>query len=141
MQEWMFYPLSTFSAIIIAHIIKEIIYIWKHKTFSLHTLFFETGGMPSAHSAGIIALTTTLFYLEGISEPTFWIGVFFSAVVLRDAFGVRRAVGEQAQLLNILSKQLKLEEKVHLVLGHTPLQVTMGALLGFGVSNFWLWFL
>lgn len=129
-MHWSYLPISAGISIGIAHLIKEAIYIWKHKKFSWHTLLAETGGMPSSHSAGTAALTTAIGLTEGITTSVFWLAFMLTAVTARDSFGVRRNVGDQANLLNKLLSKLNFEKKVNLVLGHTPLQVGLGLVLG-----------
>jgi len=115
-----------------AQAFKLIITIVKHRSFSIHDLFV-TGGMPSSHSAFMIALTTIFFLEEGVSS-SFTICLILSIMILRDAYGVRRAVGEEGKAIEKLFGIHKLKSKFHYVLGHTPLQVFVGALLGFVVA-------
>ena len=78
------------------------------------------GGMPSSHSAVVTSIATMIGKTQGINSPIFALAVMFAFVVMYDAAGVRRAAGKQAKLLN------KLVE----VLGHTPMQVIVGAAIG-----------
>jgi hypothetical protein len=98
-------------------------------------------GMPSGHSAMVTALTTIVWLEEGAKSPLFAICVVLSIVVIRDALGIRRYLGQHGHILNILVKDLKedslLDESYpHLLekIGHTPEQVLAGILLGFFVS-------
>ena len=93
------------------------------------------GGMPSSHSAVAISLTTMIGKQEGINSPIFALAAVFSFVVMYDAAGVRRAAGKQAKLLNKLVEtpglsNIQVQEKLVEVLGHTPIQVFVGALIG-----------
>lgn len=93
------------------------------------------GGMPSSHSAVVTSLATLIGKYEGIQTPIFAMSVVFSFIVMYDAAGVRRAAGKQASLLNkIISTpgltSLQVQEKLVEVLGHTPIQVVVGAVLG-----------
>lgn len=93
------------------------------------------GGMPSSHSAIVMSLTTMLGKYEGVNSPIFAISLIFSLIVMYDACGVRRAAGKQAQLLNKIIETpgltgVQVSEKLIEVLGHTPIQVLVGALLG-----------
>ena len=93
------------------------------------------GGMPSSHSAIVMVLTTMIAKQYGINSPIFAMSVIFSAVVMYDAAGVRRAAGKQAKLLNkIVSTpgltNIQMQEKLVEVLGHTPIQVIVGATIG-----------
>ncbi len=96
--------------------------------------FVETGGMPSSHSAVVASLMTAIGLSEGLSSPLFAVSFVFSFIVMYDAAGVRLAAGKQAKILNQLinSKQVKIDtnEKLKELLGHTPIQVFVGALYG-----------
>lgn len=98
--------------------------------------FYKSGNMPSSHTAIVTSLMVVLLLLSGVASPEFGIGAVFSLIVIYDALNVRRAVGEQggvlARLLEI-SRTPKSEReviKVREVLGHTPLEVMAGALIG-----------
>jgi hypothetical protein len=98
-------------------------------------------GMPSGHTAMVISLSTILGLELGINSPLFAISLILAIIVIRDALGIRRYLGEHGKALNVLVKDLKeddfLDEKYPRQLeriGHTPLQVFFGALLGFFVS-------
>lgn len=93
------------------------------------------GGMPSSHSAVVTVLATLIGKQEGIQSPLFALAVVFAFIVMYDAAGVRRAAGKQASLLNkIISTPglttLQVQEKLVEVLGHTPIQVIVGAIIG-----------
>lgn len=93
------------------------------------------GGMPSSHSAIVTVLATLIGKYQGIDTPLFAVSVIFAFVVMYDAAGVRRAAGKQATLLNKLVETpgltgIQVSEKLVEVLGHTPFQVFVGALLG-----------
>jgi acid phosphatase family membrane protein YuiD len=99
------------------------------------TRLVGTGGMPSAHSASVTALSTAVGIGEGWQSPLFGVTAFFSLVVMYDATGIRRAAGKQARLLNRMLEELKdyhrLEgERLIELLGHTPLEVVVGATYG-----------
>ncbi|MBD5151662.1 MAG: divergent PAP2 family protein [Oscillibacter sp.] len=102
--------------------------------------FVSSGGMPSSHSALVVAATTAIGKLYGIQSPDFALAVIVSAVVMYDACNVRRSAGDTAKLVNqILAHVEKLTaedfaDDLREVMGHTPLQVLMGALLGLGVG-------
>ena len=93
------------------------------------------GGMPSSHTAVVVALSTMVAREYGVSSPIFAISAVFSAVVMYDAAGVRRAAGKQAKMLNKIAEtpgltQIEMQEKLVEVLGHTPMQVIVGAIIG-----------
>jgi uncharacterized protein len=94
------------------------------------------GGMPSSHSALVVSLTTIIGRLEGVQSPLFAVCLIFSSVVMYDATGVRRAAGQQAMILNRLIDDLFIahqgirQQRLRELLGHTPIEVIAGALLG-----------
>ncbi|MBI5835951.1 MAG: divergent PAP2 family protein [Candidatus Eisenbacteria bacterium] len=103
----------------------------------------ETGGMPSSHSAGVAALSTAVGLREGFGSVIFAVTVYFSLIVMYDAAGLRRAAGRHAMLLNRLIDSHYRHDK-HLVemrllelLGHTPFEVLVGALLGVAFTLCW----
>jgi len=91
--------------------------------------------MPSSHSAVVTALSTMIAREYGINSPIFGITFVFSAIVMYDAAGIRRAAGKQAELLNKIMEtpgltSMQMSEKLVEVLGHTPTQVFVGAAIG-----------
>ena len=99
----------------------------------------QAGGMPSSHSAVVVSLTTMIGKNEGITSPLFGIALIFSFIVMYDAAGVRRAAGKQAKLLNKIVETpgltgVEVSERLVEVLGHTPVQVFVGAFIGFLVG-------
>ena len=97
------------------------------------------GGMPSSHSAVVATLTTLIGQEYGVESGIFAMSCVFSAIVMYDAAGVRRAAGKQATLLNKLVENatnsgIVVSEKLVEVLGHTPLQVIVGATIGICVG-------
>ena len=102
--------------------------------------FVSSGGMPSSHSALVMACTAAIGKLYGTQGPLFALSVILSAIVMYDACNVRRSAGDTARLVNqILAHVERLTaedfaEDLREVMGHTPLQVLMGALLGFGIG-------
>lgn len=102
---------------------------------------FGTGGMPSSHSAFVMALAVSTGVLYGGRSPIFALAAGFALVVMYDACNVRRAAGEHAKQINQVWEELREElksvpamEVLKESLGHTPLQVVVGALLGSGVG-------
>ena len=93
------------------------------------------GGMPSSHSAIVVSLATMIGKYEGVDTPIFALSLIMAFVVMYDACGVRRAAGKQAALLNKIIETpgltgFQVSERLVEVLGHTPVQVFVGALLG-----------
>lgn len=106
----------------------------KSKKFNFKRLM-QAGGMPSSHSGVVISLTTMIGKNVGINSPLFAIALIFSFIVMYDAAGVRRAAGKQAKLLNKIVEtpgltSLQVSERLVEVLGHTPVQVIVGAAIG-----------
>ena len=123
------------SAVILAQILKFFVHlIWKRK-IDLR-LFTTTGGMPSSHSAGVIGLSTTVGLICGFSSIEFAMAIGYALVVMYDAAGVRRAAGKQAACLNKIIMDIYKQElkeaggKLKELLGHTPMQVLVGAIFG-----------
>ena len=126
-----------FIAWVVAQGIKMLIEIFKGEA-DLRYLY-ASGGMPSAHSAVVTALAGYTFYHQGIDSPLFGVTAVFAAIVMYDSFGVRRSAGEQARTLNKLISEMshngdlrKPDDYIQLgeILGHQPLEVIVGALLG-----------
>lgn len=97
------------------------------------------GGMPSSHSAVVVCLAVLVGKSEGFNSPMFAIALIFSLVVMYDAAGIRRAAGKQATLLNKIIETpgltgVQVSERLVEVLGHTPIQVIVGAIIGFIVG-------
>lgn len=106
----------------------------KSKKFNFKRLM-QAGGMPSSHSGVVISLTTMIGKNVGINSPLFAVALIFSFIVMYDAAGVRRAAGKQAKLLNKIVEtpgltSLQVSERLVEILGHTPVQVIVGAAIG-----------
>jgi len=106
----------------------------------------RTGGMPSAHSAAVCALATSLGKELGFGHPIFALGVIFALINMFDAQTWRRSIGVQASILNrmiddVYHKKKVQEDRLKELIGHTPIEVFVGALIGIGVSlvfyNYW----
>jgi acid phosphatase family membrane protein YuiD len=122
----------------IAQAAKVILTSWRQRRLNLRVLA-ETGGMPSSHAAIVMGMTTAVGKYAGVSSAAFAIALIFSFVVMYDAAGLRRAAGRQAAILNRLVEDLvhrrgMQEQKLRELLGHTPVEVVVGALLGIGVG-------
>lgn len=96
---------------------------------------WSTGGMPSSHSALVTALAVSVGMHAGFGSTTFAVSVVLAMVVMYDAAGIRQAAGKQAQKINRIVEELLAghplnEEQLRELLGHTPLQVTVGGLIG-----------
>ena len=130
--------ISSLTAWAAAQLLKTIIYAIAHRELDLERLFGD-GGMPSGHSATVTALSVTAGIEYGLDSAPFAIAAILAIVVMHDAMGVRLEAGKHAKALNELmdlvsSKDLTPDDKLKELLGHTPLQVCFGALLGLIVA-------
>ena len=122
------------GAAILAQLLKFIGHFFKTKKFDFEVLA-TTGGMPSAHTAGVIALSTTVGFIYGFDDPIFAIALGYALVVMYDAAGLRRSTGKIAACLNkicdeVYSQGQMQPERLKELLGHTPVEVFGGAILG-----------
>lgn len=132
------YLLAPLVAWTIAQATKVIYTSVRQRRLNLRVLA-ETGGMPSSHSAIVMGLAASVGKYSGVSSAAFAIALIFSLVVMYDAAGVRRAAGRQAEILNRLVEDLVhmrgvQEQKLRELLGHTPVEVLVGAVLGVAVG-------
>ena len=126
---------------LIAQILKTLIHTFFTKEFDPEHLV-GSGGMPSSHSATVVALSTATYFEYGAASFEFAIASILAIIVMYDARGVRRETGIQAELLNDILKifedmgrsEISAHDKLKEFIGHTPLQVLMGALLGFAIA-------
>lgn len=118
-----------------AQLLKTIINLSLTKEFHAERLV-GSGGMPSSHSATVCALTVSAGMLYGCESAEFAISFILAVIVMYDAMGVRRETGKQAKLLNLMVRTFQHEHKelpeelLKEYIGHTPLQVFAGAILG-----------
>ncbi len=125
---------TTFMGWFVAQTIKVIKGVVSEKRFNFKW-FVGTGGMPSSHAAGATALATSIGIQEGTGAAIFAIAAMFALVVISDAQGVRRATGQQAEILNkiledIYWKKKIQEDRLKELIGHTPVQVIAGLIVG-----------
>ena len=120
-----------------AQILKTLIYAIVNHTLDFRRLFGD-GGMPSAHSATVTSIAISCGLVCGFDSPLFALALIFAFIVMHDAMGVRLETGKQAKVLNDLIQMLydntPPEEKLKEFVGHTPLQVVSGFVLGLVVS-------
>ena len=132
---------SAITANIIAQAYKFITYLFIHKQLNFKRLF-QTGGMPSSHSSFMMAMTTNTGLISGFTSVDFAIALTMALVVMYDAAGLRRAVGKQASVLNQILAEIFSEhpnlssQKFKELLGHTPIEVFAGAILGIIIAIF-----
>ncbi len=103
------------------------------------SMFFSSSGMPSSHTSVIMSATSTIGLLQGFDTPIFALAMIFSAIVMYDAAGVRYETGKQATIINFLMEEIREHKEFHVeklkeLIGHRPIEVLMGALLGIAVA-------
>jgi uncharacterized protein len=126
--------MAAFIAWAIAQVSKTVYELFRQKKLMISRLV-SAGGMPSSHSALVTGLATATGRLEGVGSAAFAISVVLASIVMYDAAGVRRAVSLQARILNqILDEVFQghpiAEQRLRELIGHTPIQVLVGGLLG-----------
>ncbi|MDQ3810360.1 MAG: divergent PAP2 family protein [Chloroflexota bacterium] len=119
---------------VVAQFSKPLIHFVNTRRLDLR-YFVSPGGMPSSHASVVVALATRIGIDTGLSSVQFALAVVFAAVVMYDAAGVRRAVSLQARVLNrMLAEMIEAqhfnEQRLRELIGHTPFEVFVGALLG-----------
>lgn len=131
--------ITPFVALLIAQISKSFVRTNNTK-LTLKSLFVYSG-MPSGHSALIVSMAAIVGLELGLGNPLFAVSLIIATIVIRDALGIRRYLGEHGRTLNILVNDLRndqvLEEEYPRLLekiGHTPLQVLVGSVIGLAVS-------
>ena len=130
--------IAAFLAWAIAQVSKTILELIRERKLMLGRLV-SSGGMPSSHSALVSSLAAATGRVEGIHSTAFAIAVVLASIVMYDAAGVRRAVSIQARILNQMIDEIftghpMAEKRLRELIGHTPVQVLVGALLGIGVG-------
>ena len=122
---------------VLAQGIKYILELHKDKSAKFRRVITESGGMPSSHSAVVMAVSTFIGFTEGVYSAIFGLSVIFSAIVIYDSMKVRYSNGKQAETINKIIDAQKLEiSKVRVVKGHTPLEVAAGMALGILIGYF-----
>jgi acid phosphatase family membrane protein YuiD len=125
----------------ISQVIKTFFYLVSEKQVNVARLF-DTGGMPSSHCAAVMALVTVLAYKTGMTNPLFAVALIFGAIVVYDATNLRRAAGDQAQLLNrvipdLLSGKFVKQfdyKALREMLGHSWQEALVGCGVGFLIA-------
>lgn len=130
--------ITTIFAWIVAQTIKVTIGVVHQKRFDFRW-FVGTGGMPSSHSSGAACLSTAIGFEYGFNSVYFALAASFAIVVMFDAQGVRRAAGRQAHILNKIMEDIYWqgripESRLRELVGHTPIEVIVGALLGISIA-------
>jgi len=127
----------------VAQLMKVIVVLIQKKQLDLRYLVIS-GGMPSAHSALVSALATSVALVQGVASVAFGISAILALIVMYDAAGLRQSVGQQSVILNRIIRELRVrrprtewERDLREFIGHTQFQVIVGGVLGVGVA--WLW--
>ena len=118
----------------IAQAIKITVDIIRTRELKL-SLLFSSGGMPSSHSSFVSAAATVIGLQSGFYSDNFAVAVVIALVVMHDAAGVRRAAGTHAMIINTIIKNVEnsgvvIDKKLKELLGHSPIEVATGAILG-----------
>ncbi|WP_318680222.1 divergent PAP2 family protein [Treponema sp.] len=126
-----------------AQFIKTIINLCLRKIHSISVLFecliWKTGGFPSSHTALVTSLCTSIAFRNGIDSDIFMLSACLMMITIRDALGVRRSNGIHARTINQMGRELSEKniikyKPIKEVLGHKPMEVVVGALLGFFIG-------
>lgn len=135
--------IAALSGWLVAQIIKAILHMVVTGEFQVERLFGD-GGMPSCHSATVCALATSTGLAYGIDSGMFAVAFIFATIVINDAMGVRLETGRQAKVINEMmdlfkemgksGKNMSAQETLKELVGHTPLQVLVGATIGILVA-------
>ncbi len=134
-NKYLYVPLLLWFCIQVFKVICDLV---KTKKFNFKRIM-GAGGMPSSHTAVVTSLAMLVGKCEGFDSAMFAVALVFAMVVMYDAAGVRRAAGKQAHLLNKIIETpgltgVEVQERLVEVLGHTPLQVIVGAIIGITVG-------
>ncbi len=129
------YILAIVAGWTLSQLIKAVIAMTRHKRLSIRGTMFVSGGMPSSHSATMMAVWTTVLLLDGAGSGLFGLASVIALVVLYDAVKVRRSSGEQGAAVVALLVETKSKiAHPRVALGHTPAEVLAGAALGVAVG-------
>lgn len=129
-----------------AQVVKFILFTVKTRKVNFK-IFSTTGGMPSSHSAGVMGLSTLVGILQGFDSCIFAVSLGMSLIIMYDAAGLRRAAGKTAACLNRMMEDFYHHDlqsvggKLKELLGHTPLEVFVGAIFGICFAYLYHWFI
>ncbi|MNS76458.1 Divergent PAP2 family protein [compost metagenome] len=135
-NKFIYIPLLTWFGIQTFKVLTD---LYINKKFNFKKIM-AAGGMPSSHSAVVCSLSALIGRNIGYNDPVFALSLVFAFIVMYDAAGVRRAAGKQASLLNKIVATpgltgIEVQERLVEVLGHTPVQVIVGAIIGIIVGS------
>lgn len=129
------YIIAGLAGWVVSQLSKYVVASFKNGGLASYRQLYLSGHMPSAHSATVIAVLVVIGLRDGIESGLFGLAVVFASVVLYDAMMVRRSSGEQGVALTALIKETKSKVPLpRVAIGHTPLEVAVGSLLGFLVG-------
>lgn len=129
------YIIAGLAGWVASQLSKYLVASFKNGKLASYRQLYLSGHMPSAHSATVIAVLVVIGLKDGIQSGLFGLAVVFASVVLYDAMMVRRSSGEQGVALTALMKETKSSVPLpRVAMGHTPLEVAVGSLLGFVVG-------
>lgn len=129
------------TAWLVAQVIKTLVYWRVNHSFNIRRLI-SNGGMPSAHTAFVVALAIMVAFREGLGSTAFALAFGFAVVVINDAVGVRYETGKQGKLINKILQQVLVEGKplsddtLKELIGHTPTEAFFGGIIGILVPLF-----
>ena len=128
--------MKTLGAALFSMFFAQFLKVFSKRPFNFSRIA-SSGGMPSSHSSFVTCLATVIGVKHGFNSDLFAVVVVFALIIMYDATGVRRAVGEQAKIINRLIEDLTTGEKKEMIykelkelVGHTPVEVLVGAVLG-----------
>ena len=132
--------IAAIAAWLTAQILKVFTGMFSKEKFSLLRLLFSNGGMPSSHTAAVISLATAALILYGVGSSVFAVCAILTFITINDAMGVRYETGKQSKVINQIMREMSsgkpesVETGLKELVGHTPLQVVMGAITGIIVA-------
>ena len=128
----------------VTQILKVIVILIQERRLAWN-YFITSGGMPSSHTSTVCALATAIALTEGMSSVYFAIAVILASIVMYDAAGVRQDVGHQSAIINRIVQELRskatltdIRHELREIVGHTPSQVFVGAVLGIFIAWSWI---
>lgn len=128
------YLATPFLSWFVAGAIKFIVNSLKFKRFAIDLIGY--GGLPSNHSAIVSSMVALIAFKEGLSDPAFGVAITLAFITMLDASSLRREVGKHAILINKMSASLPERYCVRERMGHSRLEIAVGALIGLGVAAF-----
>lgn len=129
------YVIAVVVALIASQTLKYLIELLRGRKFDRIRQLYASGNMPSSHSASVVALLTVIGLIDGIESGLFGLMLLLAIIVMYDTLMLRRSVGEQGKAMQLLIKITRSDVALpHAAKGHTPLEVLVGSLLGWGIG-------